>query len=187
MTFDSKKYSKFIYLLLTVLFVYNSFGYLLLYFPARTIIKHIVQKSINEKKINPEELSVLVFNITDLAEKKYDFVWKKPGKEFRFNGKMYDIEDKVVKDDTVYYNCYYDHKENILEEIFTLQFDNDKKDKSQNSKSRIILLGLFSEEVKSLYLNLQDRTQAGIPLQKTEFELLNPFIDVLTPPPRNLV
>ena len=92
---------------LVVLFIYNSFGYLLLYFPVQTIIKHVVLKAINEKKIKPEELSVLTFNLKNLEENKYDFIWKKPGKEFRFNGKMYDIEDKVINGDTIYYTVYY--------------------------------------------------------------------------------
>lgn len=183
----SKYFSKIIYLFLSVLFVYNSFGYLLLYFPARTIIKQIVQKSIKEKKIDPADLSVLAFNINDLKAKKYDFIWVKPDKEFRFNGKMYDIEAKEIKGDSIYYNCYYDHKENLIEEIFALQFKDHKKDKTQNSIQRIILFGLYSEEIKNFNSNLQNRVTTNIPLQKTEAGLLNHINDVPTPPPRVIV
>ena len=185
--FNSKYFSKIIYLFLVALFIYNSFGYLLLYFPARTIIKHIVQKSIKEKKIDPSDLSVLAFNINDLESKKYDFIWEKPGKEFRFNGKMYDIEAKEIKDDTIYFNCYYDHKENLIEEMFTIHFSDHKKDKTQNSIQRIILIGLFSEEIKYINSKLLNRNIINIPLQKTEAGLLNPINDVPIPPPRIIV
>ena len=185
--FDSKYFLKIIYLFLSVLFVYNSFGYLLLYFPARTIIKHIVQKSIKEKKIDSADLSVLAFNINDLKDKKYDFKWEKPGKEFRFNGKMYDIEAEEIEDDTIYFNCYYDHKENLIEEIFALQFSDHKKDKTQNSIQPVILIGLYSEAIKNYNSKLQNRNVTNIPLQKTEAGLLNPINDVPTPPPRIIV
>ena len=184
---DKKYLSKIIYLFLASLFIYNSFGYLLLYFPASSLIKHIVQISIKEKNIDPADLSVLAFNINDLKAKKYDFIWVKPGKEFRFNGKMYDIEDKEIKDDTIYFNCYYDHKENLIEEMFAIHFSDNKKDKTQNSIQRIILIGLYSEVAKYFNSKLQNRTVANIPLQKTEAGLLNPINDVPTPPPRLIV
>ena len=99
----SRKRTKIVALLISVLFLYNSLGYLFLYFPASHLIKHFVHKAIKEKKIKPEDLSILAFKLSDLKNNKYDFIWKKPGKEFRFNGKMYDIEDKVVSGDSVYY------------------------------------------------------------------------------------
>jgi hypothetical protein len=185
--FNSKYFSKIIYLFLSVLFIYNSFGYLVLYFPARTIIKHTVFKSIEKKEIAPEDLSVLAFNINDLKAKKYDFKWEKPGKEFRFNGKMYDIEAEEIKDDSIYFNCYYDHKENLIEEMFTIHFSDHKKDKTQNSIQRVILIGLYSEEIKNYNSKLQNRNVTNIPLQKTEAGLLNPINDVPTPPPRIIV
>ncbi len=72
-----KYFPKIIYIFLVVLFVYNSFGYLLLYYPVQTITKYIVQKAIHEKKIKPEDLCVLTFNVKDLNEKKYDLIWEK--------------------------------------------------------------------------------------------------------------
>ena len=103
----SEKRTKLTSLLILVLFLYNSLGYLFLYFPASLLIKHFAYKA----------LSILAFKISDLQNNKYDFVWKKPGKEFQINGKMYDIEDKKVSNNTVYYTVYYDHKENILNKV----------------------------------------------------------------------
>ena len=66
----TKKKKKLVAFLILVLFLYNSLGYLVLYFPSSLLIKHFVHKSIKEKKISPEDLSVLVFSISDLESNK---------------------------------------------------------------------------------------------------------------------
>jgi hypothetical protein len=185
--FTNKTLSIALKIFLVVLFVYNSFGYLLLYFPVQTIIKHVVQKSIHEKKIKPEDLSVLVFSIKGLDEKKYDFIWEKPGKEFRFNDKMYDIEDKVIIGDTIFYTVYYDHKENILEELFSIHQLDNKKDKTQNLAQKVLLVGFYYEEINNIYSKIEQNTSTNMPLKKNEADFLNHIFDVPTPPPRKIV
>jgi len=180
----SNKYNKIIYKGLLVLFIYNSFGYLLLFFPVQNLIKYYVHRSIKEKKIDPADLSILTFNIKDLDNNKYDFIWKKPGKEFRFNGKMYDIEDKRLLNDTIYYTVYYDHKENILEEIFALHQEDNKKNKAQNTIQRILLTGLYFEEVEHNLLAIQKIPTSKVPLIKNEAGIKNYIQNVPTPPPR---
>ena len=183
----SRKRTKIVALFVSVLFLYNSLGYLFLYFPASLLIKHFVHKSIKEKKIKHEDLSILAFKLSDLKNNKYDFIWKKPGKEFRFNGKMYDIEDKVVSGDSVYYTVYYDHKENILEELFSLQQTDNKKDKSQSSLQRDLLVGLYYEQLKYYFIDLQDINTSNLLLNKNEAVFHNFISDVPTPPPRNII
>jgi len=183
----SKKRTKLIALFIAVLFLYNSFGYLFLYFPVRTIIKNTVFKSIEKKQIAQEELSVLAFNLLDLKKNKYDFIWEKPGKEFRFNDKMYDIENKVISGDTVYYTVFYDYKENILEEFFSLQQKENKKDKSQSSSQRVLLVGLYYEQIKYISFKINISSSSNLPLNNNEADFLNHTSDVLTPPPRNNV
>ncbi|MDP2365031.1 MAG: hypothetical protein Q8M94_14835, partial [Ignavibacteria bacterium] len=159
----------------------------LIYFPTSVLIKHFVNKSIIEKKISPEYLSILTFNISDLEKNKYNFIWKKPGKEFKFNGKMYDIENYNVKGDSVYYNVYYDHKENILEELFSLQQKDNKKDKSQNTVQRVLLAGLYFEHTKYLAFNINMVNKSNLPLDKNGADFLNHITDVPSPPPRKIV
>jgi len=182
-----KKITNTVYILLAALVIYNSFGYIVIYFPASVLIKHLVHKSIKEKEISSEELSIIAFSISALKNNKYDFIWKKPNKEFQFNGKMYDIEDKMMSGDTIYYTVYYDHKENILEEMFAFHFKNSKKENTQNPVQRILLVGMFSEEIKIVLTNLYDCNISKFPLQKNEAGLLSLTKDVLTPPPRNIV
>lgn len=183
----TKKKTKLVAFLILVLFLYNSLGYLVLYFPSSLLIKHFVHKSIKERKIDPEDLSVLVFGISDLENNKLDFIWKKPNKEFRFNGKMYDIEDKVIAGDSVYYTVYYDHKENILEELFSLHERDSKKDKSQNTVQRVVLTGLYFEQIKYFSFNINLFDKSNLPLDNTGADFLNYITDVPSPPPRNIV
>jgi hypothetical protein len=151
------------------------------------VIKHIVQKSIKEKKMRTEDLSILAFKISDLKNKKYDFIWKKLGKEFRFNGKMYDIEAKLISADTIYYSVYYDHKENILEELFSLQQTDSKKDKSQSSVNRVLLAGLYFEQIKYLAYKVDICHTSNLPLDKNQAGFINHTTEIPSPPPRNNV
>jgi hypothetical protein len=183
----TKKKIKLVAFLILVLFLYNSLGYLVLYFPSSLLIKHFVHKSIKEKKIKPEYLSVLAFSISDLENNKYDFIWKKPGREFRFNGKMYDIEDKTVSGDSIYYTVYYDHKENILEELFSLHQNDSKKDKSQNTVQRVILAGLYFEQIKYFAFNIYLFGKSNLPLDKNGADYFNHITEVPSPPPRNIL
>lgn len=183
----TKKKTKLVANLILVLFLYNSLGYLVLYLPSSLLIKHFVHKSIKEKRINPEDLSVLVFSISDLENNKHDFIWKKPNKEFRFNGKMYDIEDKTVNGDSIYYTVYYDHKENILEELFSLHQKDGEKDKSQNTVQRVLLTGLYFEQIKYFSYNINLFDKSNLPLDNTVADFLNHITDVPSPPPRNIV
>jgi hypothetical protein len=183
----TKKRTKLVAFLILVLFLYNSLGYLVLYFPSSLLIKHLVHKSIKEKKINPEDLSILAFKISDLENSKLDFIWKKPGKEFRFNGKMYDIEDKVIISDSVYYTVYYDHKENILEELFSLHQKDGEKDKSQNTIQRVLLTGLYFEQIKYFSFSIYLFDKSNLPLDNRGADYLIHITDVPSPPPRNIV
>ncbi|MBK7629434.1 MAG: hypothetical protein IPJ23_01695 [Ignavibacteriales bacterium] len=179
--------TKYVYIILAIVIIYNSFGYVMLYFPATSIIKAVVGKSIKDKKIKPEDLSILVFSIDELKNNKYDFIWEKPEKEFRFNGKMYDIEDKKETEDSVYYTCYYDHKENIIEELFSLQFADHTKDTTTNFTQRVILVGLYSENIDIAYSKHFNDNIKSIPLPIKEAVTPNPIEDIPTPPPRLIV
>lgn len=166
------------------MFIYNSIGYLILYFPARTLIKHISQELIKENRIDQEKLIVLAFKISDLKSNKYDLIWEKPDKEFRFEGDMYDVEKTYVDGDSVYYTCYCDHTENILEEIFALQFSDHKKDKTQNTAQRIVFISVYSEQLDDLNTKIYNQTTTNFPFQATEAGLLDNQYDVPTPPPK---
>jgi hypothetical protein len=182
--FNKEKFSKYLYLLVGLLFIYNSFGYLLIFVPAKILIKEFVQKAIKINEVESEELSILAFNLDDIQNKKCDFIWIEQDEEFRFNGKMYDVKNKVVKGDSVFFACYFDDKENILDEIFSLHLIDNKKDKAPVNLAHINLPSLYFEEIKNsnLYLGVTSTTNHS--LLKTERITLDYIKDIPSPPPR---
>ena len=179
----SKKISTCISLVIAVIIIYNSFGYLCFLLPSKLLIKEFVHRAIEKEEMDPSELSILIFNLHDLKSNKYDFEWEKLNKEFRFNGKMYDVEKSEIKGDSIYFKCYYDHKENILEEIMALYFYNNKKDKTHNISNHLLFFGLYSESIKDNKL-IQNNAAANIRPLKTEDRIMDHIKDVLTPPPQ---
>jgi len=100
---------------------------------------------------------------------------------------MYDIENIRTASDTIYYACYNDEKENLLEDLFALHINNHKKDGTQNTTQRVILIGLYSEEIENSNLKFCNKDVINIPLLKNEASNLNPAKDIPTPPPRLIV
>lgn len=180
------KHSKISAYLLIGLFLYSSFGFLLIYFPAKTIIRYTVYNAIKHKEIKRENLLKLSFNLNDLNAGLIDFEWKKPGKEFKFNGKMYDIEDKHIDGDSIHFIVYYDYKESLLEELFVIHSKSHDNDKNKNVVQRVILLGLFIE-LDNVYRNKDLNNITSILPQKNEASKINFYKDIPTPPPRNIV
>ena len=167
--------------------MYNTFGYLFVYLPASLIIKYVVSESIKKNKIPEEELIILTFDLNDLREMRYEFNWVKPGKEFLYNGKMYDIKKEVLEGNKISYTCFYDNAENILEMLFVDFLNNTKKDFNHNLTSGIFLLGLFYEEIKTNHSQLYDNAISNIQIQKIEYALSSHINDIPTPPPRLII
>jgi len=182
--YKSKKYFNVLSLLLAVVFLYNSFGYLFFYFPASSLIKYVVSDLIKKNRISEEELIVVTFNLNDLRDMKYEFKWVKPGKEFLYNGKMYDVKSEVITGDKIYYTCFYDTNENILEKLFTDYLNNTKKDVNHNLTGGIFLFGLFCEEIKTNHAQLFENDGSNVRIQKIECTFSNHINDIPTPPPR---
>jgi len=184
--FTKPKYLRYCTIVFGLIFIYSTFGYLVLFNPLRILIKEVVQNSLMENNIHTEELNTLVFNVKDLTNNVYDLIWVGTS-EFRFNGKIYDIKEKVTKGDSLYLTCYYDHKENILESLFTLFLANNRKDINQNSSNSVFMFGFFYEENKDIYSQFFEKDITNIPLLKTENGILNFIKDIPSPPPRLVV
>jgi hypothetical protein len=182
----SKAVFNFFLYLLTVLFIYNSFGYLFLIIPAKAIIKKIVHYSIEKDKFNSDELEVLAFNLTDLNMNKYNFEWEEADKEFRFNGKMYDVKSSECRGDSIYYTCYYDEKESILDELFASHISRKKENEPNVSTVRIVLIALFSEEIKADFQNPRNNIPSIISFEFSKGKANKLIEDVPTPPPQLL-
>lgn len=83
--------------------------------------------------MDEEELVLLKFS---KEETKTKLRWEH-SKEFEYEGEMYDIVSKEIKGDSIYYRCWWDHKEtalnNKLQKLVANTFD-DNEDKKRNQK-----------------------------------------------------
>lgn len=75
----------------------------------KSLVKREVQKQINQG-IDENKLVVLKFS---KQETQTELRWSHP-REFEYKQKMYDIVETKTVGDTVYYKCWYDHEETML-------------------------------------------------------------------------
>ena len=182
----SKAADKAFLYLLAVLFVFNSFGYLCLIIPAKVIIKKIVHHSLEKNRFDSEDLEVLAFKIKDLSELKYDFEWEEADKEFRFNGKMYDVKSSERRGDSIYYTCYYDEEESIMDELFASHISKKKENAQNVSSVRVVLIAVFNETIKHEFQNPRNNIPEMISLDYSRGKINKLIEDVPTPPPQFL-
>jgi len=178
----SNHFKKFSSFLIISILLFNSSGYILLYVSSLQLVKKYVLNAIETKEFD-NEIILLTISKSDIESGKVSFQWIH-SKEFRYNGKMYDIKKNISDQDSLRFYCYYDDKENLLEELL-FSFINSNSDKSKDRISSNIssfFLGLyFSENEKFL-----------VSISSTYLPPLNNYIDyqyycdVLTPPPQKL-
>ncbi|MFW6129265.1 MAG: hypothetical protein ACOC6P_03345 [Candidatus Aminicenantaceae bacterium] len=75
----------------------------------KTIVKKEVKRQIKEG-IDKDEIVLLTFTKEETQTK---LRWEHP-REFEYNHRMYDIVKSMTEGDTVYYWCWYDHEETML-------------------------------------------------------------------------
>ena len=117
--------------LLFMLFVPVAAIFSYLHFEKAAIKRQIKWKMI--AGMDQEELVLLKFSIEEIKTK---LRWEH-SKEFEYDGEMYDVVSKVIKGDSIYYRCWWDHTETALnkklQKLVASAFDNDK-DKQRNQK-----------------------------------------------------
>jgi hypothetical protein len=108
----------------------------------KRMIKQEVQEQI-KAGIDQSELVLLQFSKKDIRTK---LRWEH-AREFEYNHRMYDIVETKTAGDTVYYWCWYDHMETMLnlkmEELASQKLKNSGKSKSEQA--------FLASSLKSLY------------------------------------
>ncbi len=129
-------------------------------------------------KVNPQTSLVtqLSFHKEDIQHNNIDFQWEKKGKEFKFNGEMYDVISYATSKDSVHFFTIKDKVENKLIEHYASLLKHQTNKKS-NSTSILKLLGsvyiqtndeliIISEKLDlvhaSLYLNMSSSIFLGV-------------------------
>jgi len=150
MMFRINNFKKIIAIVAALVLIYNSSGYVLVYQQLIQLTKNYIHNAIEKKEID-EEIILLSFKKSDIEEGKIDFKWKHK-KEFRYNGGMYDIVERIDTADSVHFYCFYDHKENLLESNFNKHFDKENEDKKHNSAGRALL----AQQITDLFFVTSD-------------------------------
>lgn len=114
-----------IYFIVVSIFLSNSIGITIIHNQIKFFHKKAIKESIKANTFN-EVVEILSFSKTGLKNNEYElkFIEKY---EFRFNGKLFDIIESWESEDTIFYKCINDTKEEKLEEAFVQYVVNNSK------------------------------------------------------------
>ncbi|MBI5540584.1 MAG: hypothetical protein HY951_11035 [Bacteroidia bacterium] len=146
----------------------------------KTLAKAEIKNRINNN-VPTNELTILMFNKEEYA----NLVWEE-SKEFRLNGKMYDVISTVKnRDESITVYCIDDERESLLFELHSKQIDDNSSDnKDSKAKHRVskVILNYFFQSLNIIIHNTITRC-------KTEnyynINCLSPNIEVKLPPPKH--
>lgn len=143
--------------------------------------KRVVRKAVKKQLIegiDKDELVLLKFSHEDI---KTRLRWKH-SREFEYNSQMYDIVETETKGDSVYYWCWWDHEETMLNQqlikLLALAWGKSQQNKEHQKR----LVHLF----KSLYYEKPEMWQAlNIPTTRMTIKDYNKadYTSIYSPPP----
>jgi hypothetical protein len=107
--------------------------YAYLSYQQEEIRENVEQKII--KTLYKSDLDVIIANEENLAK----ITWEREGKEFKFEGELYDIVFTEIKSGTTYYYCFKDEDETILEVKINQFLKNQSDELPQNQHTKTIL------------------------------------------------
>jgi hypothetical protein len=180
----TNKFSKYILTILGLIFIYNTFGYMVLYAPVIQLLKESAESYVTEKEIDSDELITFKFQLTDIENNKFDFRWIDKN-EFNFNGLLYDVKNKSVKNDSLTLVCHLDENENIVAEVFSMLLKHNKREASNDPINITFMFGLYLDSYDN-YAKVDNAIKNDITFSKNERVHLNFLKDIPTPPPRLL-
>lgn len=145
---------KIISILLALLFLYNTVGFLAVH---TFLSNHYKERGMREAEefSEADEIQILVFDKSDIRNSKIDFRWIQ-SHEFKYNGNLYDIVKKEEQENKLILYCISDVDETNLEEDFEREVDNSTTNKKQNSGDNNPFKTLNSEAAGETTLNLSE-------------------------------
>lgn len=164
---------KYISLILLIITLTTGNGYYL-YF---TYLQHNVQQDIKSKlegTIPNKNLSIIV--ITNSNNNK--IFWTRKDKEFRYEGKMFDIVKVKIKNNKTYYYCLNDVNENILVANF---LKNNKRINKILLKLRKILINKYLPK-DTLTNKISNKTNILFCIITEHYK--SKTINIISPPPQ---
>ncbi len=177
---------RFIYILITLVLVIKIAGFFPLYKIKQWDIRENIEMMI-EKHIFNEPLTQISISTVNVKNLK----WEREGKEFWYEGKLYDIVRSEIQNEMTNYYCIQDTAETELS--FELQESINKQSDTSNTDETSII-DFFKKVVKIYYpsnLNqVEDINWTIIPDKRLDFISFPSFyqsiyLQCLKPPPKS--
>jgi hypothetical protein len=176
----SSLYKKQISILLILLLIFNSCGFVIAFFQMEFIFKNIAYEKISN--ILPEDqLTVLKISKAEINDENVFVEFEET--EISYYDKMYDICKKdTIGNDIIFY-CYSDENEDILQSAFTSFIKQHTNPNSNNPVTnlikQLIKIAYFSDYHYNHFNNSTDEYASYSDINYSGISL-----EVLTPPPK---
>jgi hypothetical protein len=177
---------KIVLIILVSVFLFNIIGYVGLYelLKYRNVIS--IEKQINNG-IPEKDLVVLVFPLSKFHFERTKMKWTQTCKEFEYNKSRYDIVSQSIKNDSVYFYCIHDTKEEKILYNYSLAVQkNTGSDKNNRKNSQ------FFHKINIDYychsFNNNAFCNYSVPIIYSYFQFYKSYsVELHSPPPKNLV
>lgn len=169
-------------ILLIMMLVFNSAGYVLMYFQLKFFFKKEAFGKL-ENYVDNEALTVIRMKRQDFDASSGDIVMLGDN-ELKYFGKFYDISSIKTSGDSVEIVCLSDENESRLDEVFELFFSLNIMDKFSKGASVNIIKNLITDA------NIPNEFNGGLSWREDKcfsfifVPVLKIFYDVPTPPPK---
>jgi hypothetical protein len=169
---------KILAILILLLFWFSIVGYFHIFRLLQEEVRHEIKYSLKQG-IPEKDLTILSFSHGDRIN------WVRQGKEFRYEGRMYDVVRQTENDRGVTYYCIDDEKEaRLITRMEQLTRDSAQRSSSSSSNSSRILQLIFP----TLFVqNSLCMSQAFGPVTLLSFsykeDILSGYPQLFTPPP----
>lgn len=160
-------------ILLILLLVFNSCGFIFVYYQALFVIRQLASKEISNPYLRKDIQIITIKSDSHIAA----FIEEK---EFRMDHKMYDIVRTVRDNDLIHIYCYQDHKEEILNKVFNNQVD-EQSPVASGLKNLVKLLQLDGLPIAPL--SNSEFFQPVLYSCKAKLSFQDTYKEVLLPPP----
>lgn len=142
-----------------VMLAFSQVGYYFVMHQAQHERKEFVEELLH-KTIADDELIIIDF--TTNKEKVY---WQEEGKEFFFEGDMYDLVKTKNENEKIFFYCINDKKEKELINNYNAETkNNSSKDKKAKNNFDTSSSPLFLLELCDLFLSKSDTTKYPLPI-----------------------
>ncbi len=168
---------KFLSISLVFLFLYSTVGFYLNF----TLEQCRIKEEIKEKILgNTDEHELVLLKISSFDQ--YKVQWTEEGKEFRYEGEMFDLTKIKRGTDTTFYYCFCDSRETkLLSHLDKLVKEQSDRSPSRSIQKKLVFNFYFQQDFLSLFIQESPVRYLTI---LSAYNFVNP--DILTPPPQDL-